>query len=491
MEKYSYISYLCKKCRLTIILAILLFNPLTLCAESACIKDNGYEAIKLDTTISAEIKKLLNSNLHLSFTNSVRRLYIANSFQPIWITPSKDHQKTWEAMLMIDCVLQFGLSHDDYHPTELLYDRLHQIFEKPRSISNQSKARFEIMLTDALLAFTNHLHYGKLNPAFTTDIIDHVRLPGMRAEMVLLKALTEKDFMSAIVEVQPKCIEYAELGEWMRLVKGQYIGDCYEVPEPEVRKVAINMERLRWAGFEDSAYLHLNIPSFALKLRHPDTTYEFKAAVGKVGSPTPALSTSIGEFIIAPDHRLPDAVFQKIVLPAILKDSSYLQSNYLAVYRADGSYVPYNKTVFKQIRRNPQDYFVTESANCQTALGKVAFNFPNSYGIYIHDEPDSLIFNKAVKAINAEGCISINHGVILAGLLLYNDGQAMQIPAMQKAATLYHTTRFRLKKPIPFKITYLTAEIVNGFLVTYPDVYRQDTQLEMALYNVKESFTKR
>ncbi|MGY4386476.1 hypothetical protein ACVWYN_003531 [Pedobacter sp. UYP24] len=35
----------------------------------------------------------------------------------------------------------------------------------------------------------------------------------------------------------------------MKLIKGQYVGDCYEIPESEVRKIAINMERLRWWEF--------------------------------------------------------------------------------------------------------------------------------------------------------------------------------------------------------------------------------------------------
>jgi len=81
-------------------------------------------------------------------------------------------------MLMLDCVLQFGLSHDDYHPKELSYDLLHNILEKPGQVSAADKAKYDILLTDALVTFMNHLHYGKLNPDFPLPKLTRVFRPG-------------------------------------------------------------------------------------------------------------------------------------------------------------------------------------------------------------------------------------------------------------------------------------------------------------------------
>ena len=202
-----------------------------------------------DTSISAQIKGYLDVKKQtpaLHYPLFVKRFYNRKGSNPVWIKSEKDIRKTWEAMLMLDCVLQYGLSHDDYHPKELVYDKLHQIFDQPGKITTSQKAMFDVLLTDAMLTFINHLHYGKLNPAYTNVKLDADSLAAFRAEKILANALSSKDFMSTIVDVQPKSKQYVAMQSYMRLLKGQYLDDCYEVPEADVRKVAINMERLRW-----------------------------------------------------------------------------------------------------------------------------------------------------------------------------------------------------------------------------------------------------
>ena len=46
------------------------------------------------------------------------------------------------------------------------------MIEEPGRISNSKKARFDILLTDALVALMNNLHYGKLNPKYAAEKID-------------------------------------------------------------------------------------------------------------------------------------------------------------------------------------------------------------------------------------------------------------------------------------------------------------------------------
>ncbi len=224
-----------------------------------------FQAYSQDSRVSDRLADQLaldSRETGLYFPASVKRFYVTNGFQPAWIKLQDGLGKTWQAMLLLDCVLHFGLAHADYHPSELSYDTLRTLLEEPDKLSAIVKARFDIVLTDAMITFMNHLHYGKFNPDYPPERIDRGKDVPFLAGIKLKEVLLEKD-LGGILDFQPKSKLYQELQEYMRLVKGQYVGDCYEIPEADVRLVAINMERLRWAEMDRTPYIQVNIPTDA------------------------------------------------------------------------------------------------------------------------------------------------------------------------------------------------------------------------------------
>ncbi len=446
--------------------------------------------IIVDNVLSAEIQRQLFSNeLNLYYPNSVKRFYQKNNFVAPWIKPQSGTGSTWQAMLMIDCVLQFGLSHDDYHPHELVYAELHNILEKPGTISTEKQARFDIMLTDAMLNFINNLHFGKLNPDFPPAKIDNAST-GFSAVDALTSALGQSDFMTAIGNVQPKSKEYADMQDHMRQWTGQYTGDCYEVPESSIRKLAINMERLRWANVDSGAYIQINIPSYTLNLYEADSTYNFKVVVGKPENPSPALQSQISYFTTAPEWKVPNKIFRKELLPKALADSAYLDNNHYALYDNKGTYVEPTAANLSLIKQNPKKYRATQSAGCDNALGSVVFRFPNIYDVYLHDTPEQQLFKKEERDFS-HGCVRVENAENLAALLLKYDNAANKIPALHKAIANYQTLNFNLMKPVPIKITYLTCIVKEGEVIDYKDIYDLDNRLEMIFYNVTQQFATR
>lgn len=446
----------------------------------------GLQANSQDSRISAQLSAQLAVDAKetgLYFPLSVKRFYMDNGFKPAWIKSQDGMGQTWQAMLMLDCVLQFGLAHADYHPYELSYDSLHIMMEEPDKLGPDVKARFDIVLTDAMITFMNHLHYGKFNPDYIPESIDRGRELSFQAENKLREVLLERDLMSAVADVQPKNKEYRELQEYIRLVKGQYVGDCYETPEADVRLAAINMERLRWANLGEAPYLHINIPSYALKLHEPDSVYDFKVIVGKPANPTPSLNSAIGYFTTAPDWKVPQKIFIKELLPKALQQTSYFEDHNYAVYDKSGNQVELNNLKLKAISKNPSGYSLRQSSGCDNALGAVVFRFPNSFDVYLHDSPDQKLFNREVRSLS-HGCIRVQKAAELAALLLRYDGASAQIPLMRRNVDRYLRSNFMLKKPVPIKITYITCAIKGGELVRFKDVYRLDKLLENKLYNI-------
>jgi murein L,D-transpeptidase YcbB/YkuD len=446
------------------------------------------EQSQADSVISARIRAQLSDvsgRADLYFPKSVARFYSQNGFRPAWVNQVENPKQTWQAMMMLDCVLQFGLSHDDYHPKELSYSRLHAILEKPLLVSAAEKARYDITLTDALISFINHLHYGKLNPDFPATKIDDGIPGGFNADDMLKLAMAQDDFMKAVFNVQPKAKAYTDLQYHMHLLEGVYQGDCYDIPEATVRKMAINMERLRWAALTDSSYIQVNIPSFNLRYRLPDTTYVFKTIVGKPDWPTPTLNSAITYFTTAPEWKVPKNIFIKELLPRAIRNPRYFEDHQYVLYDKRGNYIEPDARTLAMVKHNPGNYNLTQSSGCDNSLGLIVFRFQNTYEIYLHDTPEQKYF-KADERAFSHGCIRVEQAEKLAGLILKHEGQQKLIGAVHRAIAGYKTKDFILKTPVPLKVTYLTCEMQDGVLITYKDVYNLDQRLEMALYNVSD-----
>lgn len=195
--------------------------------------------LKAQSPVALAIKK---NRANLYYPHSVERFYKQNGYHLAWIAPDTVKTHAAEAMLMLDCVKLYGLSHADYHPKQLVYDQLHKLVEKGGT--DVEKARYDILLTDAMIRLMNDMHYGKLNPVYTLVKID--RGVWFRAERELQIAIQSAAFLDAIDQSQPKSKLYLDMQDHMRLVVGQRSGDCYLIPPELVRKMAINLERLRW-----------------------------------------------------------------------------------------------------------------------------------------------------------------------------------------------------------------------------------------------------
>jgi murein L,D-transpeptidase YcbB/YkuD len=422
--------------------------------------------------------------LKLNFPESVKRFYHQNGLQAVWIKPQNTLGKTWQAMLILDCVLQFGLAPADYHPSELSYEKLHQILENPGEIDTDVEARFEVLLTDAVISLMNNLHYGRLNPDYSASRLDRGTSIPMLAETKLQEALKVNDFMETILGVQPKNKLYSDLQEYMRLVKGQYAGDCYEIPEADIRLMAINMERLRWANIGDVPFLHVNIPSYTLYLQEPDSVYTFRVIVGSPERPTPSLQSSVSYFSTAPNWMVPSAIFIKELLPKALKRSTYFKTNGYVVYNKSGKVVDISPAKLQEIKKSSLSYSLVQTSGPGNAMGALVFRFPNRFNVFLHDTPNKHLFQKDFRALS-HGCVRVQKATNLASLLLKYDGSSDQTALMLRSASDFSKVDFKLKKPVPLKITYITCTINNGLLERYKDIYHLDNDLEQRLYHIK------
>lgn len=474
-------------------LAIITFFIVEISSNASYAQNDGASIYKTgESALSAEIQHQLAyaTAEGLYFPKSVRRFYADDNFQQVWLKPQNGTGPAWQAMMMIDCVLQFGLAHADYHPEELRYDLLHQMLDHPATIDARTQARFEIMLTDAMINLINNLHYGKLNPYYSNAQIDEGSVGAFSADIVLAKVIQQQNIMTGIESIQPTCQAYTQLQHYLKYRVGLQSGDCYEVPEAEIRKIAINLERYRWAAIADGPVIQINIPTYLLTLYEPDSVYYYRVIVGKPGSPTPALNSAIISFTTCPDRKVPDEIFRGDILPSALADTNYLKNSHFAIYDHAGNYVePYSANLVR-VKQHPRDYTATQSPGCDNTLGVLVFNFANTYDIYLQDTPEKWLFSKEERDLG-HGCVRVENAVKLAATLMHYDGQDKKTGALRRKINRLANSEFVLKNKVPLKITYITCAVGQYGLVTYKDIYDLDNRLEMALYQHGSQLAKR
>lgn len=230
----------------------------------------------IDTTVAAIIKQQLGKQRQkLYYPLSTARFYRLLGYKLAWIAPDTVKMHAGDAMILLDCVNQYGLNHSAYHPEKLTYTQLELLTRTNARAGNLQKVQFDIWLTDALITFINDLHYGRLNPDYPARRID-AGTDDFDAASVLKAALLSQDFTKTVTEVQPQSKAYRDFRHQLYLQAGLYTGDCYEFPEARIRLMAVNMERLRWYSLRKKAQIELNIPSLTLTIHQPDSTYHLK-----------------------------------------------------------------------------------------------------------------------------------------------------------------------------------------------------------------------
>jgi len=196
--------------------------------------------IKAQNSIAGAIKQ---HRAYLHYPFSVERFYQHESFRLIWLT---DTVKTpvWDAMTILDCVLQYGLNPVNYHQKELTYDKLY--LAQSKITNNHDKAIFDVIMTDAIITLINNLHYGTHNPDFPVKRIDAEDITEFKGDKILMDALQFNDLMNRILNVQPHSEAYTNLQRHMTLLTTKYSGSNYIKPESDIRNMGISMEKLRW-----------------------------------------------------------------------------------------------------------------------------------------------------------------------------------------------------------------------------------------------------
>lgn len=227
-----------------------------------------------------------------------------------------------------------------------------------------------------------------------------------------------------------------------------------------IANIALNLERLR-VSLRDipDTRVEVNLPAAtAVLYRSGQPHLIMNVVVGAVKHETPELSSTIDSIVVNPPWNIPVSIIHNEIKPLLKRDRNYLKKHHMYWLK---------------------DSLVQEPGPWN-ALGRVKFDFPNGYAVYLHDTPSRKLFTDPERAAS-HGCVRLERPVDLAIELLSGDGK-WDREAVQAAIERGTTQRIRLENPMPVVITYQTAFADgDGTAHFRTDIYGRDRAMTLKL----------
>lgn len=248
--------------------------------------------------------------------------------------------------------------------------------------------------------------------------------------------------------------------------------------ENVIKKIAFNMERMRWIhGPFGDHYILVNIPAFQMTvLKNDKIELQMKAIVGETINKTPVFNDSVEYIVFNPEWNVPKSIAVNEMLPMIKKDPYYLSSKGYKLYdswKKDAAQISQNSVNWEEVTPEDFNFRIVEGPGPQNPLGKVKFIFPNSKAIYLHDTPADYLFSQNTRNFS-HGCIRLQRPKDFALYLLAEKGWTEE--DVENYIRKNETATVALDKKIPVYIVYWTAWVdeKNDLLNLRDDIYFYD-----------------
>jgi len=258
-----------------------------------------------------------------------------------------------------------------------------------------------------------------------------------------------------------------------------------------IDQIVVNMERWRWLGPSlGDRHVKVNVPAFALELVDGnDVVLAMPVVVGKQNQRTPNFSSEIRQLVFNPPWYIPPSIARKEILPKARVDSSYLSRNGYVVRRAAASPAPVVADGMEGPPTPPpapRILGLKQPPGPKNPLGRVKFDLPNEFGVYLHDTPSRASIQNGGRAAS-HGCIRLSNALGLAEALLVDSG-GLSETRKKKLLSNWQTRTVALADPVPVHIVYETVWVdAAGGLHSRPDVYGRDDTLKKQLVQARSA----
>lgn len=386
--------------------------------------------------------------IHPQLTN---KLYTIGDNRLLWTGPNANSERLRAELIQwIDSAACFALDRNDYH-----YDYLTQ----PLRLYNDISA--DKVFTDAALSFAADIYMGKMQGNMLG--YDGVK-PSYQAkqEEYLIKNLLQVQDAGAlnkfIASLEPSSQDYLLLKQELATQRA-----AKAARKIDMLKMSLNYYR-KVHNYHFKQCIVVNICNASLNYYENDNVMlNMKVVVGKPKTKTPRFTAFCYEAIMYPYWNVPASIAVKEILPKYRRNRAALNSLNLQVIDSRGRVV--DPSV---LAGGLGAYRFRQSTGCDNALGVLKFNISDPYSVYMHDTDYKGAF-KLKKRYLSHGCIRLEKPLELSDYLLPGKINKSLLQACVKSQT---PTTVKIADPVPVFVIYMPADVENGIVVYYEDIYR-------------------
>ena len=382
-------------------------------------------------------------------------------------------------------------------------------------------AALELRSASSLLKYDTFIAYGSITPR---KVLNRYYVTTKRPDKTSMDSvLSTANLQQLLNDIQPKSANYKLLQRELALLKN---GGNTET----VKKIQVNLERLRWQIPVKKEYVEVNIPDFSLTwFNGEDTVSHMKVCVGgkrekgyegkmKVyqktheindkpkNHQTPIILSVFNAIQVNPVWNIPVSIAQNEIYGQASRDPYYLSNNNMKVYYKGKPVNDPDTIQWSRYSRQHLPFQFKQGSGNGNALGKFKFIFDNGSSIYLHDTNNKSAFNQSNRAIS-HGCVRVERPLEFAEKLVDDkyqyDQLRMEVNLPPLDTTKMNVFRKRLakkadtvnvfqlkpkwfgtKKNVSVFINYKTAWAQNGKIQYRSDIYG----LDEALYNAMKKY---
>lgn len=238
-----------------------------------------------------------------------------------------------------------------------------------------------------------------------------------------------------------------------------------------VRQIQQNIERWRILPSQPQGhYVLVNTAALTLSLMDgSEAVLGMRIVAGGRRTPTPEFYAQIQGMTLNPSWTVPLSIARSEVLPKLKRSPGYLQANEMAIVGRE-AVDPYGFGIdWKTVSARNFPYTLRQSPGPGNPLGRIKFEMPNEFDVFLHDTPAKQVFRREDRWLS-HGCIRLERPLALAeALSTLNETKLRELIAAET------TVRIPFDLPVPVYVGYWTAFVdVTGDVNFRSDVYGRD-----------------
>ncbi|MDB5405699.1 MAG: hypothetical protein JWL84_611 [Rhodospirillales bacterium] len=226
-----------------------------------------------------------------------------------------------------------------------------------------------------------------------------------------------------------------------------------------VDQIALNLER--WHSLPrdfGKNYVFVNVPAAMLEVFEDGApVMRMRVVTGDPKHPTPVVQSRVQAVTFNPSWRIPSSIIKNEITPKLKRDPRYLEKNEMVRGPAGLEQIPGPK--------NP--------------LGRIKFETPNKFDVYLHDTPSRNSFGRVARA-ESHGCVRLEDARALAAYVLKAPRWTPEL--IEQAVATGGTQHTDPGRRLGVSILYFTSFVdADGMVEFRDDVYGRDKRLRDAL----------